>query len=130
MHEKQLESPESINKFTRRINRLLYILQEKKVIYIHNLPINSILSEKDITSYVRDVQLFQNKIGRNIHIYLRYDENLFENKSLANKMFVELSNIGVKTCKYVRGLNANGVWGKTTEYNDLFKGLEIKLKPK
>jgi hypothetical protein len=128
MHEKHLETADSINKFLRRTNRLLNIVAEKKEIYIHNLPVNFISTEKDISTYINDVQLFQSKISKRLHIYLRYDENLFENEKLADKMFAELCRIGVKTCKYVRGLNANGVWGDETEYTKLFKGLDIKLK--
>jgi len=128
IHEKQLETSESKKKFLRRTNRLLDIVEEKKVLYIHNLPVNSISSEKDINTFIKDVQLFQAKISTNVHIYLRYDENLFENNKLADEMFAELSNIGVKTCKYIRSLNAHGVWGPKSAYVDLFERLDIKLK--
>jgi hypothetical protein len=128
MHEQQLETSNSRNKFLRRINRLLQIVQQKNVVYIHNLPVNSISSERDINLYIKSVQLFQSKISTNLHIYLRYDENLYENNKLADKMFIELSTIGIKTYKYVRGLTDKGVWGDERAYTNLFKGLDIKLK--
>lgn len=130
MHEKHLDNPDSINKFKRRIGRLLKIIENEKVLFLHNIPVNSILNETCLSRYLESIRLFQSTISHNssIHIYLRFDEDLYENKLLADKLFKNLINMNVHTCKYVRELKENGIWGDKSNYYCLLKGLKIKLK--
>ena len=130
MHEKDLNNKETINKFKRRIERFLNLIKTEQIYFIHNFPVNSILKESDIYQYINSIKLFQSIISPNskIHIYLRYDENLFENELLSEKLYNELQNSNVKTHKYVRGLKDNGIWGLKSCYYSLLSNLGIKLK--
>jgi hypothetical protein len=59
---------------------------------------------------------------------LRYDEDLNENKALAEKLYIELKELDIYVFKYVRGLNKNGIWGSKKEYIDILNNLEIPVK--
>jgi hypothetical protein len=130
MHEKELDTKESIEKFNRRISRLIKIVQTEKVIYLHNLPVNSIKSEDDIKEYVQSVKCFLTNLTLNstLHIYLRYDENNEENSCLINKLIVELNKLPIYYCKYVRRLKDFGIWGNKEKYPNLIKSLKIDIK--
>lgn len=130
MHEKELNTKESIEKFDRRIIRLIKIVKTEKVIYLHNLPVNSIKSENDIREYIQNVKYFFDNINLDstLHIYLRYDENEEENSFLINKLTVELNKLRIKYCKYVRKLNDFGIWGNKEDYPNFIKSLQIDIK--
>ncbi len=129
MHEKDLNNQETINKFKRRINRFLNLILIKKIYFISNIPVNSLFEENDIHQYVNSVKLFKSKIshGSTIHIYLRYDENISENKLLSDFLYRELHNLNINIYKYVRGLKSNGIWGLKSNYLPLLKNLGIKV---
>jgi hypothetical protein len=130
MHEKELDTKESIDKFDRRISRLLNIVKTQKVIYLHNLPVNSIKNENDVNEYIQNVKCFLNNIILNstLHIYLRYDENEKENSEFVNKLTIELDKLHINYCKYVRELNDFGIWGNKEDYPKLYKSLKIDIK--
>ena len=132
IHHNQLDSVESINKFKRRSNRFLKIIENDNVIFLHNLNVDSIRDEKDIEQYIESIRLFQSTVNPNhsLRIYLRYDNDLSENGVLADKMFSELVKLNVKTVKYVRDLKTYGNWGNKALYHQLYKDLEIPLKMK
>jgi len=130
IHEKNLNNQETINKFKRRIERFLDLIKKEQIAFLHNFPVNSLQKESDIYKYVNSIKLFKSLIlpNSNIHIYLRYDENLFENEFLSEKLYNELNNLNVKTYKYVRGLKKNGIWGLKSFYYSLLLNLGIKVK--
>ena len=132
LHEKQLDSAESVDKFKRRSNRFLKIIENENVIFLHGLKVNSIRNEKDVEQYIESVRLFLSSVNPNhsLRIYLRYDDDLSENAILADKMFSELTKLNVKTIKYVREWKTYGNWGNKDLYHQLYKDLEIPLKMK
>ena len=132
LHEKQLDSVESINKFKRRIDRFLKIIENENVIFLHCLYVSSIRDEKDIEQYIESVRLFLSSVNPNhsLRIYLRYDDDFSENEILADKMYSELTKLNVKTIKYVREWKTYGNWGNKALYSQLYKDLEIPLKMK
>jgi hypothetical protein len=130
MHEKKLETIDSMNKFKRRITRFLNIICTERVLFLHNFPVISLHNEIDLEQYIESVRLFQSIIPSNasIHIYLRFDEDFFENKILADKLFISLMAMNINTYRYVRKLKKNGIWGNKSDYYNLMAGLGIKLK--
>lgn len=130
MHEKDLNSQETINKFERRIDRFLKILKSRQIYFLHNIPVNSLQAESDINLYINSIKLFQSKIpaGSTIHIYLRFDENLSENELLSEKLYSELLSLNIHAYKYLRGLKDNGIWGNASYYHYLLANLGLKIK--
>lgn len=130
MHEKDLNNHETINKFKRRIDRFLNLVKNQQVHFIHNFPVYSLQNENEISHYINSIKLFQSKVSPNstIHIYLRFDENLSENKLLSDKLYNDLQGLNINTTKYVRGLKDNGLWGVKSYYDNLLSDLNIKLK--
>lgn len=130
MHENELNTKKTIEKFNRRIFRLLQIVKSEKVIYLHNFPVNSIKSEIQINEYIQNLKNFLNNItlDSTLHVYLRFDEHEKENNDLVNKLIVELDKLQVCYCKYVRELNSFGVWGDKRKYPKLYKSLKIDIK--
>ena len=63
-----------------------------------------------------------------IHIYIRFDENITENETLASELYALLINNNIETTKYVRKLNKFGIWGNKKEYHSLLKNLKINIK--
>ncbi|SCY78521.1 Putative papain-like cysteine peptidase [Flavobacterium caeni] len=129
IHEKKLDSSDSQEKFDRRIARFTELLP-KRNIFIHNIPANSIKNKEDITVFIESIVKFKEIIhnGSTIHIYIRFDENITENETLANELYVRLINSNIETIKYVRKLNKFGIWGDKKEYYRLLKNLKINIK--
>lgn len=131
MHEKSLREPKSINKFNRRINRFTQAFNDKKIIFLHNIPVIAIKSRDDVTSYIQGVKTFQNLLRNNssLHSYLRFDEHSNENNQYADQLFLELEKLNVNVYRYVRELKKYGIWGDKTRYKKLYDGLQIRIKP-
>jgi hypothetical protein len=130
MHEKELNQIDSINKFERRTQRFLNLFQNEKIAFLHNIPVNSIKDEKELSYYINSIKLFKTKISQTslLNIYLRFDENLNENKLLADELFNELNELNINTFKYVRNIKKNGIWGQKSKYYYLLTSMGIKLK--
>lgn len=130
MHEKDLYKQETIDKFKIRIDRFLNLIKTEQIHFLHNIPVNTLLNENDIHQYINSIKIFQSKIpsSSKIHIYLRFDENLNENQILSEKLYNELQNLNIISCKYVRGLKVNGIWGLKSQYHSLLIKLGIKAK--
>jgi len=130
MHEDKLNHTNSLNKFERRIKRFVNHIKNEKVVFIHNIPANSIKDKNDIYQYITDIKLFISKVPPNskLCIYIRYDEELSENKSLSDELFNELIGLNIKTYKYIRKLKDYGIWGEKANYFNLLTTLGIELK--
>ncbi len=130
MHEKDLSSQETINKFKRRTDRFITLIKSGKIQFIHNIPVTSIRDDKDIAHYINSIKSFQSQISfdSTIHIYLRYNESLQENELLSGRLYHELKNMNIFTSKYVRGLKDNGIWGLKSQYYPLLKGLGVQIR--
>lgn len=130
MHEKNVNSEETINKFKRRIDRFLNILKSKPLYFLHTIPVNSLKTENDIKQYINSIRLFRSKVSpdSSIHIYLRFDENLSENTLLSETLYNALIHLNINTYKYVRGLKENGIWGAKSYYYFLLRNLGLKIQ--
>ncbi len=130
MHEKDLTHQKTIHKFNRRINRFLNLVKSGQMHFLHNIPVNSIQTENDINQYVNSIKEFQTSVSPNstLHIYLRFDDNLSENKLLAEKLYSELQRLNIPIDKYLRGLKEYGIWGVKSYYPSLLANLGINIK--
>lgn len=130
MHEKYLNTQEAVDKFNRRIRKLLEVLKNEKIIFLHNIPANNINSEIEVNEYIHSVKQFLKNNCENgtLHIYVRFDENESENHELINSLTSKLNHLDVKWCKYVRGFSKYGTWGDKRQYHKLLKSLSIDIR--
>lgn len=130
MHEKELDQPNTKLKFQRRIKRFFEVIENGGVVFIHNVPVNCFNNSENVAEYVADVKRFLTLMPdkSKLCIYLRYNEDLSENEVLANELYEKLRELKVDTCKYVRGLNANGIWGLKEQYYPLLKSLNTPVR--
>lgn len=129
MHEKDMLSSSAITKFKRRISRLLNIIREEEVVFLHNLPVDALDNEEDVDLYCNNVREFLEnmKEGDSLKIYLRFDEDLQDNELLVNKLLEKLNVFNVKVVKYLRRYKEFGTWGNTKDYIPLFESLGIHV---
>ncbi|QEE49529.1 hypothetical protein FUA48_08030 [Flavobacterium alkalisoli] len=137
IHEKDLiVNNETKNKLKTRSTLFLQAYKNNPVDFLFSLPVSGINSVNDIDYITRSISDFTKKIKENdrLYIYVRYDENVNENKVFSNKLFEALNNIPkVNSAKYVRYFNKYGLWGNPSAYPDLIEDLKIpiqKTKPK
>lgn len=116
-------------KFKRRINRLNKLII-KDCYYLYNIPSNSLSSEDQVIEFYNSVLDFKAQLrqGQTLCIYIRYDENMTENRYNCEMLFELLKKIdNVNVANYIREKEKEGIWGNEKKYPKLYKSLGINI---
>lgn len=127
IHEKRLDTRETQSKIDRRISRLLETISSNNVIFVNCLPLESIRSNNDIITIIRDINNFK-KHFVHLHIYLRYDDDSTLRNPLHKELQEQLNLLNVNHTLYYRNQKVNGMWGNPKENARLMKDMGIPIK--
>lgn len=131
VHEKNLiENKLDIEKFGRRIDRLEKLMHTD-CFYLYNVKSSSLESKAQVTEFYRSVVEFQTlmKGEQLLCIYIRYDENLNENKNNCEMLLELLGNTkNVNSANYIREKSKAGIWGNAKKYPMLYRSLGIRIR--
>jgi len=128
-----ITNKESKHKYERRINRFMDDYKHSKCVFLLNIKYDTIKNKNDVIKLIGDIDNILNehyfiKNDHILYLYLRYDENLDENKILCDLFINEIStkfkyskNFVFK--KYCRYKNKFGIWGNPLEYSNIFSDL-------
>jgi len=131
IHEKQLiERPEDVARFKRRVTRFLDLIQTKDINYLHNTPAAMFSSPDEVNQYIESIKSFLPLLKKNdsLHIYIRFDENLEENKEIIDSFIEQAAALGVSLTNYNRKFSKYGLWGNPAEYKKLYENLKLPIK--
>lgn len=130
MHEKKLiENEEDKIKFSRRINKFLRLL-DKDAYFLYAITSDALTSDEIVSEFYDSVIKFKSHLKNQqlLCIYIRYDESFNENSKFCEKLLVLLNNFeNIKTTKYIREKEKEGIWGSDKKYPQLYRSLGIKI---
>lgn len=131
-HEKELDkNRKDQKKLKRRSDRFLKSINNKCG-FLYNITSEALNSKEKSEAFCESAIKFCQllKKDQKLHIYIRYDENLNENKEFCIELKNNLKNVKkINIADYVREQNKEGIWGNEKKYPSLLKsmGLEIKI---
>lgn len=117
------------NKFKIRAQRMLDIIDNQDVAYLHILEIQTFKND-DFKIFIKSIQKFIEILKHNdsLHIYMRYD-NTLENPDIAKNIMESIEKLPkVYVCTYNRNKEKYGIWGNPKYYPLLMKDVGIQLK--
>jgi hypothetical protein len=131
-HDKKINKDNTIKeKYLRRITCLLNHYTHFNCIFLVNIKSSSIISCEiasklylDCLKIINDDTFIKN--NHIIFIYIRYDEDLNENKESIDVFYTKIKEINSKNIfiiKYNRHLKKDGIWGNTKMYHTYFNHL-------
>lgn len=130
--EDLLENKELQFKLYNRGKRFLKIFNRRKCKLLHCLTFEGLTCKDEADRFIKSVYEFHTLSTQkhDLHIYIRFDESIEENKEFCDYTEKKLNTIpNTYAVKYVRHFKEYGVWGNENEYLDLLKSLGIKIFP-
>lgn len=127
-----LEDKDLQLKLFNRGKRFLKIFNNRKCKLLHCLTFEGLTCKEEADRFIKSVNEFHtlSKHKHDLHIYIRFDESINENKEFCSYTEKELNKIpNTFAVKYVRQFKEYGVWGDEKKYLELFKDLGIKFLP-
>lgn len=134
IHDNDLiTNKESKHKYERRIKRFMDDYNNSKCVFLLNIKYDSITNKNEINKLICNINDILNdhhfiKNNHILYLYLRFDENLDQNKILCDTFINEIlkkfkynGNFVFK--KYCRCLSKSGIWGNPLEYSQIFSDL-------
>ena len=124
---------ETKNKYQRRIDRFLDDYNNDKCVFLLNINYTCLKEEDDVKNLSHHIKniindsFFQKK-NHILYIYLRYDENYEQNKTLCDLLIESILNMkknnkNIYFKQYCRNKSQYGIWGNTSEYSNYFSDL-------
>ncbi len=134
LHEKDLiDSLADQRKMQRRAVRLLDLYGKEPCAFMHNIPSLALSSNENVERAIGHIQCFMDLIkpSDTLHIYIRYDESLDENKTYCELLKSRLKEYPrVFAADHIRYKTSNGIWGDPDYYPDLLRSIGIKIHRK
>ncbi len=134
LHEKDLiESLADQQKMQRRALRLMDLYGKEPCAFMHNIPSRALSSIGNIEQISDHIQRFMDLIkpSDTLHIYIRYDESLEENRSHCELLKSKLEEYPrVVVADHIRHKGRSGIWGDPEQYPDLLRSIGIEIHRK
>lgn len=130
-HAKAVISDSKLKKtFEKRYQRMLKIIKIQPVAYLYILDISGFKTSEDVDFFCDTINGFRDILKQedSLHIYIRFDEEISNNK-ICNSLLLQVKQIPqVHITTYIRQKARFGIWGNEKEYPKLYKNLNLMIK--